>query len=117
MLYAYTLFFIGAALLEVLGMIPQEMKSAGMTIEALFSKYFGDEVSWRAYLCSSCALIQDMHFIYYHIRRTTLITVLHCCIPLLYCVGLNWIEPNLSEVSKNTEMPTMLLQYPLSLFQ
>jgi len=45
MLYAYTLFFIGAALLEVMGMIPQEMKSAGITIEALFSKYFGDEVS------------------------------------------------------------------------
>ncbi|XP_065916833.1 E3 ubiquitin-protein ligase TM129-like isoform X2 [Dysidea avara] len=82
MLYAYTLLFIGAALMEVMGMIPQEMKSAGITIEALFSKYFGDE---------------DMHFIYYHIRRTTLITILHCCIPLLYCLGLNWVEPDLSE--------------------
>ena len=99
MLYVYTLVFVGASLMEVMGMIPQEMKSAGITIEALFSKYFGDEVSMYAYLCSSCALKQDMHLIYYHIRRTTLITVLHCFIPLLYCLGLNWVEPNLFEVS------------------
>ena len=40
-----------------------------------------------------------MHFIYYHMRRTTVMTVLHCFLPLLYCIGLHWSEPSLSVVS------------------
>lgn len=41
----YTLLFVGAAVLEVMGMIPQEIKTSGITIEGMLSKYFGDEVS------------------------------------------------------------------------
>ena len=41
-----------------------------------------------------------MHFIYYHMRRTTVMTVLHCFLPLLYCIGLHWSEPSLSVVSR-----------------
>ena len=40
----YTLLFVGGAVLEVMGMIPQEIKSSGITIEGMLSKYFGDEV-------------------------------------------------------------------------
>lgn len=43
----YTLLFVGAAILEVMGMIPQEIKSSGITIESILSKYFGDEVRIR----------------------------------------------------------------------
>ena len=43
----YTLLFVGAAILEVMGMIPQEIKSSGITIEGILSKYFGDEVGTR----------------------------------------------------------------------
>ena len=43
----YTLLFVGVAVLEVMGMIPQEIKSSGITIEGILSKYFGDEVGTR----------------------------------------------------------------------
>ena len=40
----YTLLFVGVAALEVMGMIPQEIRSSGITVEGILSKYFGDEV-------------------------------------------------------------------------
>ena len=99
----YTLVFVGVAFMEVMGMIPQEIKSSGITIEGMLSKYFGDEVGFVKKICTRYVirmpLLQDMHFIYYHIRRTTVMTVLHCFIPLLYCIGLNLSDPSLSVVS------------------
>ncbi len=41
----YTAAFIAYGLMDVLGLMPQEISSAGLTLPGLFSKYFGDPVS------------------------------------------------------------------------
>lgn len=43
-LVVYTAAFIIYSLMEVLGLMPQEVKSAGITLSGLFSKYYGDPV-------------------------------------------------------------------------
>ena len=55
----YTLLFVGVAVLEVMGMIPQEIKSAGITIEGMLSKYFGDEVSSK--IKTACAILCHLY--------------------------------------------------------
>ena len=42
-LYSAAFFIYG--LMEVLGLMPQEISSAGITLPGLFAKYFGDPVS------------------------------------------------------------------------
>ena len=41
----YTLVFGLYSIMEVLGLMPQEIKSAGITLPGLFSSYYGDPVS------------------------------------------------------------------------
>ena len=43
-LIVYTGAFIIYSVMEVLGLMPQEVKSAGITLPGLFSKYYGDPV-------------------------------------------------------------------------
>ena len=41
----YSAAFIVYGLMDILGLMPQEISSAGITLPGLFSKYFGDPVS------------------------------------------------------------------------
>lgn len=41
----YTGAFMVYGLMEVLGLMPQEIKSAGVTLTGLFGKYYGNVVS------------------------------------------------------------------------
>ena len=40
----YTILFVMYSILEITGALPQEMRSAGITLPALFSGYYGHEV-------------------------------------------------------------------------
>lgn len=44
-LVLYSAAFIVYGLMDILGLMPQEISSAGITLPGLFSKYFGDPVS------------------------------------------------------------------------
>ncbi len=44
-LVLYTSVFVAYSLMDVLGLMPQEIRSAGLTLPQLFSRYFGDLVS------------------------------------------------------------------------
>lgn len=41
----YTCAFALYSLMDILGLMPQELRSAGVTLPALFSRYYGDQVS------------------------------------------------------------------------
>lgn len=41
----YTIVFIFYSCLEVTGSLPQEIRSAGLTLTSFFSRYYGDEAS------------------------------------------------------------------------
>ena len=43
----YTLVFGFYSFLEVSGSLPQEIRSAGLTLTSLFSRYYGDQVYGR----------------------------------------------------------------------
>ena len=43
----YSAAFLAYGLMDVLGLMPQEISSAGLTLPGLFSKYFGDPVSFE----------------------------------------------------------------------
>lgn len=57
---------------------PTEFVAAGVTIQNLLSDYLGSE---------------DMHFIYYHIKRTTVTAVIHSVFPLGYYLGSALFSP------------------------
>lgn len=40
----YSAVFALYSVMEVLGLMPQEVRSAGVTLPALFSTYYGDQV-------------------------------------------------------------------------
>lgn len=46
---------------------PTEFCSAGLTLEGVFGHFLGDE---------------QVAFVDYHLRRSTLTVVCHCCLPL-----------------------------------
>ena len=48
-IFVYTGGFIVYGLMEVLGLMPQEIKSAGITLSGLFGAFYGDLV-WIQYL-------------------------------------------------------------------
>ncbi len=54
-LLVYTGIFLVYSAMEFLGLMPQEVKSAGLTLPALFSKLYGDIVGWYflSYLLST----------------------------------------------------------------
>ena len=41
----FTVFFLAYSLLEVMGLLPQEMRSAGLALPSLLSRFYGQEVS------------------------------------------------------------------------
>lgn len=49
----FTAAFLAYGLMDVLGLMPQEITSAGLTLPGLFSKYFGDVVSSQSYVCET----------------------------------------------------------------
>lgn len=53
---------------------PAEVVSAGFTISSLFEKLLGNE---------------NVDFIQFHIRRTTLTLLIYSLLPLLFVLGLN----------------------------
>jgi len=55
----YTCAFVLYGLMDVLGLMPQELRSAGVTLPALFSRYYGDQVSFiqvPSLLISGCPI-------------------------------------------------------------
>ena len=40
----YTVLFVLYSILEVTGTLPQELRSSGLTLGSVFSRYYGDEV-------------------------------------------------------------------------
>ena len=42
--------------------------------------------------------MQNIDFIGYHVRRTTVTVFLHLCLPLVYRLGLSVVDPELSLV-------------------
>ena len=40
----YSVVFVLYSVMEVLGLMPQEVRSAGITLPALFANYYGDQV-------------------------------------------------------------------------
>ncbi|XP_019849029.1 PREDICTED: transmembrane protein 129-like [Amphimedon queenslandica] len=75
----YTLVFGFYSFLEVSGSMPQEIRSEGLTLTSLFSRYYGD---------------QDIDFIGYHMRRCTGAIVIHSFLPLIYTIGLQFVYPH-----------------------
>lgn len=61
-------------------MMPQEIRSAGGTLSYAFARFYGD---------------QELNFVRYHIKRTTIMWLVHSMLPLSYCVGLGLLEPEL----------------------
>lgn len=59
---------------------PTEFRSAGLTIENALSSWLGSE---------------DMHFIYFHIKKTSANVIVHSALPLGYYVGLGFFSPEL----------------------
>ncbi|XP_066505363.1 E3 ubiquitin-protein ligase TM129 [Hoplias malabaricus] len=57
---------------------PNEFRSAGLTIQNLFSEWLGSE---------------DMSFIQFHTRRTALNVLIHCSLPLGYYIGMCFAAP------------------------
>lgn len=67
----YTLIFSLVSFLSIFP--PHEIKSAGLTIEALFQGYFGD---------------RNLHFILYEMRRIAMTKCIHSLLPTTYLFGL-----------------------------
>jgi len=59
---------------------PRELIAAGLTVQNLFSNYLGHE---------------DIDFVGYHLKRTSITLAIHSCFPFLYYVGLGISSPNL----------------------
>ena len=62
----YSVVFVLYSVMEVLGLMPQEVRSAGITLPALFANYYGDQV---------------LHVYIVHV---------HICIP--YCIYLYHVK-------------------------
>ncbi|XP_070693136.1 E3 ubiquitin-protein ligase TM129 isoform X2 [Pempheris klunzingeri] len=52
---------------------PNEFRSAGLTVQHLFSSWLGSE---------------DVGFVQYHVRRTSVTVLVHCSLPLGYYIGM-----------------------------
>ncbi|XP_060565475.1 E3 ubiquitin-protein ligase TM129-like [Ruditapes philippinarum] len=74
----FTCFYLFFAVLLVAP--PTEFISAGLTIQNVFSNILGSE---------------DINFIYYHIRRTSITLIFHSSLPLCYYIVLGLFAPEL----------------------
>lgn len=50
--------------------------------------------------CVTVILVQNVDFVGYHVRRTTITVLLHLLLPLIYTVGLGLVEPHLNMVMR-----------------
>ena len=57
----YTILFVVYSILEITGALPQEMRSAGITLPALFSGYYGHEVARSATTVHMCCGFAQAH--------------------------------------------------------
>ena len=102
----YSAAFALYSMMEVLGLMPQEVRSAGITLTGLFNGYYGDQVSTYVYTCTyihvmfmrmrycvCVCVFQNVDFVSHHIKRTTVTILLHLLLPLVYCMGLGLVEP------------------------
>lgn len=116
-LLLYTGVFLLYGMMDVLGLMPQEIVSAGLTLPGLLSKCFGDPVSYTRQLyrpqrhrCRYNLYIpivfffQNLDFMSYQLKRTTIVTFVHLSLPLLYCIGLSLVEPQVYTVSLSTDL-------------
>ena len=44
-------------------------------------------------------ILQDLDFMTYQVRRTTITTFVHLSLPLIYCIGMSMVEPQIYTVS------------------
>ncbi|XP_028271368.1 E3 ubiquitin-protein ligase TM129 isoform X5 [Parambassis ranga] len=70
---------------------PNEFRSAGLTIQNLFSSWLGSE---------------DVNFIQYHVRRTSVTVLVHSVLPLGYYVGMCIAAPEKHLVYINQQVTT-----------
>ncbi|XP_047442007.1 E3 ubiquitin-protein ligase TM129 [Mugil cephalus] len=76
---SFTLTYVVFALCFVF--TPNEFRSAGLTIQNLFSSWLGSE---------------DVGFIQYHVRRTSITALVHSALPLGYFIGLFIASPEIN---------------------
>ncbi|XP_072177940.1 E3 ubiquitin-protein ligase TM129-like [Diadema setosum] len=74
--FVFTLVYLLIAVCLVVP--PNEFRSAGLTIQYVLSSWLGSE---------------ELHFVHYHIKRTTATIVFHATLPLGYYVGLGLVCP------------------------
>lgn len=77
LLFTFLYIFFSALLIAP----PTEFISAGLTIQNIFSSLLGSE---------------DINFVYYHIKRTSLTVIIHSLFPLCYYILLGWFAPQLN---------------------
>uniref|UniRef100_A0A3P8X373 Transmembrane protein 129, E3 ubiquitin protein ligase n=1 Tax=Cynoglossus semilaevis TaxID=244447 RepID=A0A3P8X373_CYNSE len=73
---SFTLVYVVFALCFVF--TPNEFRSAGLTVQNLFSSWLGSE---------------DVAFIHYHVRRTSVTLLLHSALPIGYYLGMTIAVP------------------------
>ena len=73
---------------------PREFASAGLTIQNLFTSYLGSE---------------DVDFIGYHLRRTSVTLLVHSFLPLVYYFGLGVTSPDYSLFAVTRLTPPLAL--------
>lgn len=78
---------------------PNEFRSAGLTVQNLFSDWIGSE---------------DIGFIQFHIRRTALTLIIHCSLPLGYYVGMCIAAPEENLTYIHLASPGWQLYFGLS---
>ena len=77
LLILYTAGFIAYGLMELLGLMPQEMKSAGLTLPGIFDRLYGDPVCLMqyAYYCfgynSYLPFMFEIEFEFCHVSSKT----------------------------------------------
>ena len=107
----YTLVFAFYSFLEISGSMPQEIRSAGLTLTSLFSRYYGDQVERLEKEFLNIYYSQDIDFVGYHMRRTTGAIIIHSFLPLLYTIGLQFVYPHFNIVSNATwPLPAKILK-------
>ncbi|XP_028316276.1 E3 ubiquitin-protein ligase TM129 isoform X2 [Gouania willdenowi] len=82
---SFTLAYIAFSLCFVF--TPNEFRSAGLTVQNLFSSWLGSE---------------DLGFVQYHVRRTSVTVLVHCALPLGYYLGMCIAAPenNLASIQQ-----------------
>ena len=65
----YSAVFVLYSVMEVLGLMPQEVRSAGATLPALFVNYYGDQVLC-VYVGSATCITYNIQTLHPHFEHT-----------------------------------------------